>query len=238
MNKILTLLILLFTIISTAQNENQSKTLEIVGFAKMATTPDLGILYINLNEIDLQFNESINGLNIKSQNITNQLKEIGFEQSAIRTDNFNVRKNVVYRNNKNIDSGYKATQQIQLEFKNDQNNIKKILNQFSKSSTEFNLNFDFKLSDSLKARVQRKIIKLATEDAFEKAELISSASNINLTKIKEIKYGTNFNSGMRSHIRNEALAEVISTDSNSILKGFNPNDIVYSDYILVIWNIK
>ncbi|MCH4824664.1 SIMPL domain-containing protein [Gramella lutea] len=193
---------------------------------------------ITIDNINLDFSKSINGLNSKSQDITEQLKKIGFKQSSIRTDDFNVRKNRVYRNNKSIDSGYKATQQIQLEFKNDQKNITKILDQFSKSSTEFNLNFNFKLSDSLKENVQKQIIKLATRDAIEKAELISSASNIDLIKIKQIKYGTNYNSGMRLYNRNNGVAEVVSTIDNSIIKGFTPKDIVYSENILLVWDIK
>ncbi|WP_341481596.1 SIMPL domain-containing protein [Christiangramia lutea] len=201
-------------------------------------TPDTGILNITIDNINLDFSKSINGLNSKSQDITEQLKKIGFKQSSIRTDDFNVRKNRVYRNNKSIDSGYKATQQIQLEFKNDQKNITKILDQFSKSSTEFNLNFNFKLSDSLKENVQKQIIKLATRDAIEKAELISSASNIDLIKIKQIKYGTNYNSGMRLYNRNNGVAEVVSTIDNSIIKGFTPKDIVYSENILLVWDIK
>ena len=238
MKNIYTLLFCLITIISTAQNDIKSKTIEVVGFAKVTITPDIGILNININEIDLQFSQSINGLNSKSQDITNQLKEIGFEQSAIRTENFDVRKNTVYRNNRNIDSGYIATQQIQLEFKNDQNNITKILNQFSKSGTEFNLNFNFKLSDSLKESVQKQIIKLATENAFSKAKLISEAAKIELEKVLKINYGNNFNAGMRLYNNDQGLNEIVLRGSTSKVNGFTPSDLVYTDNILVIWNLK
>lgn len=238
MNKIYILLFCLIASISNAQEDNRSKTLEVVGFAKVAITPDTGLLNITIDNLNLDFSKSIKELNGKSQDIIEQLKEIGFKQSSIRTDDFNVRKNRVYRNNKSIDSGYIAKQKIQLEFKNDQKNITKILDQFSKSSTEFNLNFNFKLSDSLKRNVQKRIIKLATKDAFEKAELISSVSNVDLVEINQINYGTNYNSGMRLYNRNNELAEVVSAIDNSIIKGFTPKDIVYSDNILLIWNIK
>ena len=110
MNKIYSLLFCLTSIISTAQNENNSEILEVVGIAEMSIAPDIGILNITINEIDLQFGQSINGLNNKSKDINNQLLKLGFEKSAIKTDNFDVRKNTIYRNNKNIDSGYIAKQ--------------------------------------------------------------------------------------------------------------------------------
>ena len=237
MNKIYSLLFCLTTIISTAQNEKNSEILEVVGIAEMSIAPDIGILNITINEIDLQFGQSINGLNNKSKDINNQLLKLGFEKSAIKTDNFDVRKNTIYRNNKNIDSGYIAKQTIKLEFKNDKNNITKILNQFSKSSSEFALNFDFQLSDSLKENTQKQIIKLATEDAFNKAKLISSAANISLKRIRKINYGNNFNGGMSLLRKNNALGYSVSKESG-ILEGFTPTNIKYTDNILIIWDLE
>lgn len=238
MNKIYTIVLLLITFHSIGQNEDNSKTLEVVGFSKVSITPDIGILNINISHIDTAFSKSIHGLNSKSADINNQLKEIGFKQLAIRTNNFDVQKNSVYRDNKRIDSGYIASQQIQLEFKNDKNNITKIFSQFSNSATEFDLNFNFKLSDALKESVQRQIIKLATEDAFNKAKLISEASRIEMSKVREIKYGNNFSGGMRLFNNDQGLNEVVISGKSSISQGFTPSDIVYSDNILVIWDLK
>lgn len=238
MNKIYTLAFLLITFISTGQNENPSRTLEVVGSAKIAVTPDIGVLNIDVSHIDSTFSNSVNGLNSKSLDINNQIKEIGFDQSAIRTNNFDVQKNTIYRNNKTIDSGYIARQQIQLEFKNDKNNITKILNQFSKSNTEFNLNFNFKLSDTLKESVQKQIIELATKDAFSKAKLISEASSTKVENVRKINYGNNFNSGMRLYNNDNGLNEIVLRGNSSISEGFTPSDIIYTDDILVVWNLK
>lgn len=238
MRKIYTLAFLLFTLILTAQNEKTPKTLEVIGSAKVAVTPDIGVLNINISHIDSIFSNSIDGLNSKSQDINNQLKEIGFEQSAIRTNNFDVQKNTVYRDNKTIDSGYIARQQIDLEFKNNKNNITKILTQFSKSNTEFDLNFNFKLSDTLKDSVQKQIIELATKDAFKKAKLISEASNIKMEEVRKINYGNNFDAGMRLFTDNNNLNEIVIRGTSSISDGFTPSDIIYTDNILVIWNLN
>lgn len=238
MRKIYTLAFLLFTLISTAQNENPSKTLEVIGSAKVAVTPDIGVLNIDISHIDNIFSNSIDGLNSKSRDINNQLKEIGFEQSAIRTNNFDVQKNTVYRDNKMIDSGYIARQQIHLEFKNNKNNITKILTQFSKSNTEFDLNFNFKLSDTLKESVQKQIIELATNDAFNKAKLISEASDIKIEQVRKINYGNNFDAGMRLFTDNNNLNEIVIRGKSSISDGFTPSDIIYTDNILIIWNLN
>lgn len=238
MKSIYTLAFLLLTFISTAQNEKSSKTLEVVGTAKISITPDVGVLNINVNQIDSLFSSAINGLNRKSKNITDQLKEIGFEQSAIKTRDFDVEKNQVYRNNQRIDSGYVARQQIQLEFKNNKDNITKILTQFSNSSTAFNLNFGFKLSETLREKVQEQIIELATRDAFRKAKILSDASGIEIGEVRTINYGYMANGAMQLFKNDNALYEVVLRGSNTISEGFTPSDKTYTDNVLVIWNLK
>lgn len=238
MKNLYNLLFLLISFFSFAQNENEPKTLEVVGLAKVAISPDVGILNINISHIDDVFSRSITGLNRKSEDLNNQLKRIGFEQTAIKTNNFNVNKNRIFSGNKTIDSGYIATQQIQLEFKNNKNNITRILNQFSRSNTEFVLDFNFKLSDSLKEDVQKQIIALATEDAFNKAKLISDAAETQLDRVYKINYGNNFNAGMKLYNNDQGLNEIVLRGGSYQSRGFTPSDIVYTDNILVIWNLK
>lgn len=238
MKKIYLFAFCLFSLISTAQNKDDTKSLEVVGSGEISVSPDIGILSIGITKIDSLFSEAISGLNSKSVDISGQLKEIGFSEENIKTKNFNVHRNQVYRNNRHVDSGYIATQQIQLDFENNKENITRILDQFSGSSTDFNLSFNFKLSDSLKEAVQQQIIELATRDAFEKARLISSASDIKLKDIKEIKYGTNPDAGMRLFNRNEGLHEIVLSGESTASQGFTPEDIKYSDNILVIWLLE
>ncbi|QYA26938.1 SIMPL domain-containing protein [Gramella sp. MT6] len=238
MKKSYAIIIFLISFITSAQNVKTSNTLEVVGFAKVAITPDIGILNINITNIDSLFSQSINGLNQKSTAISDQLSEIGFQRSSIRTNNFEVHKNTVYRDNKNVDSGYIASQQIQLEFKNDKDNISRILKQFSGSRSQVDLNFNFKLSDTLKRSVQKEIIKLATKDAFDKAKLISEASEIEKGQVVKINYGNNFNGGMRLYNNDQGLNEIVIRGKSDLSNGFTPSDVVYTDNILVTWDLK
>ena len=157
MKKFYILAFCLFSFISTAQNKAEIKSLEVVGAGEISVSPDIGVLSIGIIKIDSLFSEAISGLNNKSIDISSQLKEIGFSEENIKTKNFNVRRNQVYRNNRHVDSGYIATQQIKLDFQNNKQNITKILNQFSGSSKDVDLSFNFKLSDSLKKVFSSKL---------------------------------------------------------------------------------
>jgi len=233
MKKLIPLLFFLLPILALAQHHAPTSQLEVTGTAQLAISPDTGVLNISLSHIEMQFGKAISGLEKKAADIRAQIEKIGFSRDDIMTDNFQVRKNTLYRNNRQVDSGYVATQQVHLEFKNTVGNLSKILTQFSESASEFDLNFSFKLSDPLKENVQDRLIKLAVEDAFKKAELISAASKTNLQKVIRIQYGNSFNAGMRaeSDMMNLKMASAMS-------EGFTPSDQLFSGSILVVWGLE
>ncbi len=237
MKKIVLLCFFITSFISYSQTTTNDSTLEIVGTAQMSVSPDVGILNLDISHIGKAFSQSIEGLNKKSRELTQQLKQIGYQESTIKTTNFDVRKNRIYRDNKSIDSGYVASQRLQLEFKNDKENIAKLLNQFSSSNQEFSLNFNFKLSEDLKAKVQNDIIKLATANAYSKAKLIAEAANVEIDGIQHINHGHIQNGSMRSSTE-LLMADAESTRSNMESQGFTASEVVYSDHILVIWKLK
>lgn len=225
---------LLFLFLSTlAAAQNPTPQLEVTGTAKLAIAPDTGVLNISLSHIEMQFGETINGLNAKVEDIKAQILKMDFKEDAIFTDNFQVRKNTLYRNNRQVDSGYVATQQLHLDFNNTVANIRKILNQFSAGDTEFDLNFSFKLSDALTDSVQERLIQLATLDAFTKAKVISEASGTKLQQVIRIQYGNSYNAPVRT---DRAMMSMEADAMKS--QGFTPSDLVYNASIQVVWALE
>jgi len=233
MKQLIPILFILFTSLALAQHPIPTPQLEVTGSAQLAIAPDTGVLHISLSHIEMQFGKAITGLEKKAADIRAQIQKIGFSKEDIMTDNFQVRKNTLYRNNRQVDSGYVATQRVHLEFKNTVSNLSKILTQFSESASEFDLNFSFKLSDPLKETVQDQLIQLAVEDSFKKAQLISTASGTSLQKVIRIQYGNSFNAGMRAEndMMNLKVASAMS-------EGFTPSDQLFSASILVVWGIE
>jgi hypothetical protein len=233
MKKLLPLLFILFTALAIAQHNTHTSQLEVSGSAQLSMSPDTGILNISLSQLEMKFGEAISGLDKKAKDIKAQIQKMGFSKEDIMTDNFQVRKNTIYRNNRQIDSGYVATQQVHLEFKNTVPNLSKILSQFSESTSEFDLSFSFKLSDALRESVQDQLIQMATEDAFKKAKLISTASGTSLQKVIRIQYGNSFNGGIG--VQNDMMS---LQAASKMSEGFTPSDLDFSASILVVWSIE
>ncbi len=69
------LLFLFLTTLAVAQD--QTPQLEVTGTAQLAIAPDTGVLNISLSHIEIQFGETINGLNAKAEDIKAQILQDG-----------------------------------------------------------------------------------------------------------------------------------------------------------------
>jgi len=172
------ILLLSITLISFGQTEKNPPTIKVLGNSRTMVKPDIGVLIIQVSNKSMNFSETLTGLNEKTKDVTRQILSVGFKENDIKTTDFQIHENRIYRNDSYIDSGYVATQNVKVEFKYSKDNITKILTTFSKSKTDFNLNFDFELSDDLKEKSQQELIRLAIKDAKTKARTIADASEI------------------------------------------------------------
>ena len=187
----------------------------------------------------MDFSQAIVKLNEKTKDISKQIIGLGFSEREIKTKDFEIVVNHIYRREETIDSGYVARQSVNVEFENRKEMITKILNAFSKSQTDFTLTFNFKLSENLRAKVQDELLKLSINDAKAKAKLIAEASGVKIKKISDINYGTEYYAGMRE-VREygEYLEMADAMPADESIVGFTPNDLLLQDSVLVRWEIE
>ncbi len=233
------ILVLLFMLISTniiAQDKKPPATISIKGSATLKVQPDEGTVSITATYIGLDVNQTMLGLDRKAKELIKQFVAAGISEKSIKTTDFQVNKNMVYRRGLTKDSGFVATQNMQARFLYSKEKITQILNKFSESPQDFNLSFSFQLSDSLKNITNEKLIRLAVADAKRKAGVIASEASLKLKNIRHIEYGaTNFEAPVYPALKSRAL--LMEEDSGS-MQGFSPNDMVVSDEVSILWELE
>ncbi|WP_192822734.1 SIMPL domain-containing protein [Rufibacter sp. LB8] len=239
---LLALPLFFLTLSAFCQADKKNPTIDVIGSAKITVKPDVGVLIISIKNNHLNFSEAITGLNTKTKDITSQIASIGFKEDDIKTTDFTINKHTVYVKEKEmeVDSGYVAMQRIKVDFKNNKETITKILNTFAKSRTDFTLNFDFKLSDELRTKVQDELIKLAIENSKHKAQLMAQSTGVRLGKIIDISYGNRYYGGMQDLEDKATSADMVEANAvgTGPMMGFTPNDLVFIDNVSIIWSIK
>lgn len=234
MRNIIILLLSLITLSATGQVEKSIPTIKVTGDSRVDVSPDISILNIGIINKNINFNQTLTGLNEKTKDVSKQLLSIGFKEKDIRTTGFQIRENRIYQRDSYIDSGYVATQNVKVEFKYSKEGIAKILNAFSKSKTDFNLQFSFILSDDLNKKMQQDLIQRAIKDAKAKADVIAESAGVKLKRVQEIRYGE----PTSTHFVGEATAMRFKSDAPEQMQSFTPEDIVLNDTILIIWEIE
>ena len=218
---------------SFSQENDDKQLLKVSGNSKTSVAPDLGVLHVNVNHINMSASQAIVGLNNKTKEVYNKLASLGIKENDIKTINFSIAENRVYRRDEYRDSGYVASQTVQVEFSSKKERISEILTAFSDTKTNFQLGFSFKLSDELKKKVKNDLIKEAINDAKDKANLIASSAGVKLLKIAEINYGVFSDNVYQPVYEMAAMAK-----SGNDIMGFTPQDIELNDKVIVMWEFE
>lgn len=237
MKYMLSVLMLCVSLLGTAQTNNSTPFLVVMGNAKTEVTPDIGVLNIRVSTINATMSEATKVLGEKTRYYTGQLTQLGFKEGDVKTTGFSVSKNRIYLPHGGYkDSGYIASQNIRLEFENNRETISRILNKFSESTTEVDFSFDFKVSDKRRSETQNDLIRLAVKDAQQKAGVMAQAAGVKLVRVHKMQYGTE-RAVPLEEIGREYKFSAMAAD-NAQAFNLTPDDIVFTDAVTVEWIIE
>lgn len=164
-------------------------TISVNGTASTWVTPDMTLLNIQVSALKMSMNDATKSVADQSVAFIKILKQLGFQDSDIKTTDFSAYKNRIYRENGPIDSGYVVSQSLQVKFPYQQATLQKIIARFSESKDPVNYSISFYVSEALRDKTQGELQTQAVADARKKAQNLSSAAGVKLQKIKSIEYG-------------------------------------------------
>lgn len=219
------------TIITHGQELNPG-TLEVTGTSSIQVPPDQTTIRLRVSAIRMLYADALEDLDGKMKNLSSKLTRAGFEKKEIRTQDFNVRKNTVYRKGSQVDSGFVASQYVVLEFPYDKKQLGHAIDAIGASATGADMQIAFGLSDDKANRVRTELIRAAIRDAKLQANTIADEANIELIRILRIRYGEESMPSPGTVYRTAARAEQGSTWD------IEARDIDLGETIGIIWNIR
>ena len=211
--------------------------IESLGMARLSVKPDIGVLTITMNVVKADMNEAIAALNSQTSDFVEKFRKRSAEEMLSQgTSDFSVRVNMIYNpRGAAKDSGFVASQQLEFKFKNSVEAISKVLSSFPEKYQRVYFNVSFQLSDLLRLKSENQLLQMATTDAMQKAELLAASAKKNLGQILEIRRGTLPGNMSFAGANGGMLNEVVITGGP---QGFNAKDVILSDKVLVVYEIK
>lgn len=216
-------------------SQQGESTLKIRGESEIAIKPDMVVISMNITTVRLDYQKTIEDLSGRIDMLTESLQKKGFKGNEIITNNFNISRNTIFKRGTRIDSGYIASQSLEVRFQYEKSKLLSVLNNTINSRANASLSISFDLTDEQKAQVKNSLIKLAVEDARKKATLITETAGYKISGIKEIIYGQDgriFPASTGSFSREMTMA--VEPQLNS-MEAANLN---FNDHVMIIYRIE
>jgi uncharacterized protein YggE len=217
---------------SLAQESDKTAKLTAQGSASNKVSPDWVSVNMSISSKSMDYNQVVKDLTAKYNQLEKELVMAGFRKDAIKTNNYSINKNTVWENGRSKDSGFVGSQNILVEFENDNRKIANLVNTLSKGKVEVDFNFSFGLSDTKREAASQELIKMAVKAASDKANIIASASSVRLKRIIKIQYGAT------AGIQPLYEARAMKMASSESFDGFNAREIEMSELITITWEIE
>lgn len=218
------------------------KTITVKGIGAASAKPNLIVISLLLESVDLNYEKSVSISADKINNLNKSLENIGFEKSSIKTTNFNVDMrydSVKDENGSYIRKfkGYACTHRLKIEFNFDTKKLSKTLQAIACCMAEPELNISFTIKDP--TAINEELLKSASQNAKSKAEILCKSSGVTLGNLVSIDYNFgehNIISPTRYALANECVgAPLMKARMASV--DFEPENIDVKDTVTFVWEI-
>ncbi len=218
------------------------RTITVKGIGKVSAAPDLVVLSMGLESQDMDYEKAMNIAAENIEQLNRALEEVGFEKESVKTTNFNVRTDYVYKmkndgGNERVFNGYIVNHSLKIEFDFDSRRLTKALSAVGSCLAHPQISIAFTVKDA--AVISEEMLRSATANAKRKAEILCDASGKELGELLSIDYNwgeLNVYSKTGYALEEDCLA------APKMARGANieiePEDIDVSDTATFVWEIK
>lgn len=222
------------TVFGQAESTSKS-TVTVNGTAKVSIVPDMAELNIHLSSVKMNMADATKAIGEQTQQYLKILKQLGFQESDVKTTNYSASKNRIYRQNGPVDSGYVVSQNLTVKFAYNQATLQKIAARFSETKDPVDFNIHFYISDTLREKTEADLQAKAVADARKKALNLSTAAGVKIGAVKSIIYGSE-NTAMYYKEETRMFADSRISDGANL--HFAPQEIELQESVTVVWFIE
>lgn len=221
------------------QVENTSKpTVNVNGTSKVTIVPDMTELNIHLSSVKMNMADATKAIGEQTQQFLKILKQLGFQETDVKTTNYSASKNRVYRQNGPIDSGYVVSQNLTVKFAYNQATLQKIAARFAEAKDPVDFNIGFYLSDALRDKTEAELQGKAVADARKKANNLSTAAGVKVGAVKSIIYGNDSYAPPVYYKSADMRMYAEAGLSDGLDLRFAPQETELQESVTVIWFIE
>lgn len=217
------------------------RTITVKGMGRVTTAPDYVVISMSLEAHEKNYEATMGLAANKIEQLNASLTEIGFEKKSVKTTNFNVRTDYDRVKDRNgnytsVFNGYICTHRLKVEFDFDTKRLAQTLYAISRCLANPELSISFTVKDP--SAVNTELLKSATINAKEKAQILCEASGVEMGQLLTIDYNwgeLNVVSQTDYMLEEKCMAMPVGSLADIDIE---PDDIDVSDTATFVWEIK
>jgi hypothetical protein len=225
------LIILLFIGVQIDTIAQDGKKISVEGKSEIKILPDEALIRVSLVAKAMKTEEATELLNKKAAAVTRGLKKSGVDTYALKADNYFVNVNRVYSKGTSRDSGYVASQTLNVLVKDTGEDLLEII-EVLHGSVDMGFQLQFQLSDIKRKEYKARLLQEAIMDARQKAAIIAESLELGELTVYEVSYGSG-NSFQPKMYRSEAMR--LNADNQRTAPTIQPDEQTLNDQINVVF---
>ena len=213
---------------------SQEPYIQIKGVGRVNRTPDTIVLSLGIEERNACYSDAVEGAAKQLKVMQGNLAAVGFKKEDLKTTDFTI--GLDFKEMRDEDGnysrqfyGYKVNQELKLTFPLDMGKLNKVMGVLAMCVVNPEVHIGFIISDE--NGVKKELLRTATQDALEKANILCEASNVKLGKLLSINY-----SWKEISFETEDKYEVFEAHGAEF--DMQPDDVKISDTVEFVWEIK
>ena len=215
------------------------RTITVKGIGSATATPDLIRIVMRLEAKDFEYGVTMKIAEGQIESLREALSTVGFDRKDLKTSDFDIRTEYhnekdAFGNYRNFFDGYICSHRLKLEFDFDTKQLARTLNAIASFISTSSLSIHFTVKDP--AAISADLLRSATVNAREKAEILCAASNVKLGDLLSIDYNWGeLNIVSHTDFDMPIRCAAMSPGCNIEIE---PEDISLSDTAAFVWEIK
>ena len=210
-----------------------AKTITVKGVGTATTKPDYVTISLSVKGEDKDYVAAVEKANEKIALLQKAILSAGFDKDDLKTLNFSANTNYEYDHGKQNFKGYSSVYQLKLGFDFTAERLAKTLTAIANSGADAEFSIQFTVKNPEK--IADELLISATENARQKAEVLTKASGKTLGELVSIDY--NWSEIELFSRSNYALAAPRTMAMDAAVPEFTPDDIKSSDTVTFVWEI-
>jgi uncharacterized protein YggE len=215
-----------------------ANTIQINGQATVQAAPDLITVYFNVNTkgTTSKIAEDLNS------EIVNKLKSsiisLGFNEDALKTENYNIYPNYDYSKTQSTIIGYTATHSLKIQTSTDnKEKIGSIIDAGTNAGAGIGY-INFELSPALEQQYKTQAIKEASDDARVKAEAVASGFNKALGRLVSVSLDQYYYYPRNIYTASSDGGVGINAEAKSAVESITPSDSDVSASVTAVYKLR